>query len=255
MPTANAIPARETTLIERPSIAIATKDATTETGIARPTTSVARGERRKIIEDEDRDCAAEPDILYHEVDRGVDVNRLVVELAKNEFFLRDRSGIEIRDRLANATHRLDDICADLTGCIDRNRRFAVRANTLGRLLEAIGYVGNIADEHACDAAGARLDRIGRRPENHLTDGLDGIELRFRPYHIPAFSLFNVTARDRDIGRSHPRQHFGDGQAIASHLRRVDDDPNFFGTAAVNLGCRNAWHTFQRSRTTSTAKSP
>ena len=78
----------------------------------------------------------------------------------------------------------------------------------------------------------------------MTDGRDGVELRFRPHHIPAFSLFNVTARDCDIGRSHPRQNFGDGQAIARHLRRVDDDPNFFGAAPINLRCRNAWHTFQ-----------
>ena len=47
MPTANAMPASEITLIERPSAAMATKEPITDTGIASETTSVARGERRK----------------------------------------------------------------------------------------------------------------------------------------------------------------------------------------------------------------
>ena len=47
MPTANARPASEMTLIDRPSAAIATNDPTTETGIASTTVIVARPERRK----------------------------------------------------------------------------------------------------------------------------------------------------------------------------------------------------------------
>ena len=47
MPTANAMPASEMTLIERPSAAMATKEPMTDTGIASEITSVARGERRK----------------------------------------------------------------------------------------------------------------------------------------------------------------------------------------------------------------
>ena len=47
MPTAKARPASEITLIERPSIAMATKEPTTETGIAMETISVAEKERRK----------------------------------------------------------------------------------------------------------------------------------------------------------------------------------------------------------------
>ena len=46
MPTANARPASEMTLIERPRAAIATKAPITETGMAIEMTSVARGERR-----------------------------------------------------------------------------------------------------------------------------------------------------------------------------------------------------------------
>ena len=46
MPTANAMPASEMTLIERPIAAIATKAPITETGIASEMISVARGERR-----------------------------------------------------------------------------------------------------------------------------------------------------------------------------------------------------------------
>ena len=47
MPTAKARPASEITLIERPSIAMATKEPTTDTGIAMETISVAEKERRK----------------------------------------------------------------------------------------------------------------------------------------------------------------------------------------------------------------
>ena len=47
MPTAKAIPASDTTLIDRPSAAIATKEPITDTGIASDTTSVARPDRRK----------------------------------------------------------------------------------------------------------------------------------------------------------------------------------------------------------------
>ena len=46
IPTAKAIPASETTLIERPNNAIATNDEITETGIANPTTNVARTDLR-----------------------------------------------------------------------------------------------------------------------------------------------------------------------------------------------------------------
>ena len=49
MPTAKAMPASETTFSERPRAAMATKEPTTETGIASETTSVARKERRKTI--------------------------------------------------------------------------------------------------------------------------------------------------------------------------------------------------------------
>ena len=48
IPTANAIPAREITLIDRPRAAIATNEPITDTGIAIDTISVARTERRKI---------------------------------------------------------------------------------------------------------------------------------------------------------------------------------------------------------------
>ena len=46
MPTANASPAREITLIERPSAAMATNEPMMETGIASEITRVARPERR-----------------------------------------------------------------------------------------------------------------------------------------------------------------------------------------------------------------
>ncbi len=46
MPTAKARPAREITLIERPSAAMATKAPITETGMAIEMTRVARSERR-----------------------------------------------------------------------------------------------------------------------------------------------------------------------------------------------------------------
>ena len=48
MPTANAKPAREMTLIDRPSIAMATNEPMTDTGMAAEMISVARIERRKI---------------------------------------------------------------------------------------------------------------------------------------------------------------------------------------------------------------
>ena len=48
MPTENANPASEMTLIERPSAAIATKEPITDTGIANETTRVAAPLRRKI---------------------------------------------------------------------------------------------------------------------------------------------------------------------------------------------------------------
>ena len=48
MPTAKAIPANETTFSDRPSAAMATKDAITDTGMANAMTSVARLERRKV---------------------------------------------------------------------------------------------------------------------------------------------------------------------------------------------------------------
>ena len=47
MPTANARPASEITLIERPSAAMATNEPMMETGIASEITRVARPERRK----------------------------------------------------------------------------------------------------------------------------------------------------------------------------------------------------------------
>ena len=46
MPTANARPASEMTLIERPSAAMATNAPTTDTGMASEITTVARNERR-----------------------------------------------------------------------------------------------------------------------------------------------------------------------------------------------------------------
>ena len=49
MPTANARPASETTLIDRPRAAMATKLPTTETGMATETMAVAPKERRNSI--------------------------------------------------------------------------------------------------------------------------------------------------------------------------------------------------------------
>ena len=46
IPTANAIPASEITLIDRPNAAIATNDPITETGMAIDTIKVARGDLR-----------------------------------------------------------------------------------------------------------------------------------------------------------------------------------------------------------------
>ena len=46
IPTANAIPASDTTLSERPSMAMATKEPTTETGIASETIRVGRQDLR-----------------------------------------------------------------------------------------------------------------------------------------------------------------------------------------------------------------
>ena len=49
MPTAKAMPAREMTLSDRPTRAMATKVAMTEMGMAITTTRVARHERRKSM--------------------------------------------------------------------------------------------------------------------------------------------------------------------------------------------------------------
>ena len=49
MPTANAIPASEMTLIDRPNAAIATNEPITDTGMAMETISVGRHERRNSI--------------------------------------------------------------------------------------------------------------------------------------------------------------------------------------------------------------
>ena len=55
MPTANAIPASDITLSDRPIKAIATNAPITDTGIAIDTISVAPPERRKISKHEGRE--------------------------------------------------------------------------------------------------------------------------------------------------------------------------------------------------------
>ncbi len=125
-------------------------------------------------QDEKREKPALPDVRAHELERVVDVGRLVVDhpqgkrlrksapraLGRQHAALR----VQLLDRGAHAAHHLDDVGADLLLHVDGDDRRARAAHEARRLLVGDDDVGEIGDAHRApplhrDHDGA--DRLGR----------------------------------------------------------------------------------------------
>ena len=167
MPTANARPASEMTLIDRPSAAIAHE---------RPDDGDRNrehhGDRRppRAQEDEQHDGreeAADIDVLLHEIEGGVDVHGLVVDLPEGETGLVHGARHELRGGRPQPVHRLDDVRADLPLDAYRERWGAEVAYPGARFLVGETYVRDIPHGEPGHPSGHRVLQRAKEHPAHV----------------------------------------------------------------------------------------
>ena len=241
IPTAKASPAREMTLMERPRAAIATNEPTMETGIASTTVVVARHERRNTRSTMAASTPADVDVLLHEVEGGVDVHGLVVDLAEGEPGPLDGALLKLRGGGPEPRHRLDDVRADLALDAHRERRGAEVPDAGARLPVREAHVGHIPDGEPGDPAGRRVPHGSKED---LADVVDRLDRSLGADHVAPLAFLHLPRADRRVRRAQPGQDLAHGEAEAGEPEGIDLGPELAPAAAVDVHPAHPGHALE-----------
>ena len=180
-------------------------------------------------------------VLLHEVEGGVDVHRLVVDLAEGESGVPDGAVAELGGGGPDPVHRLDDVGADLALDAHRERRGAEVAYAGARLLKHEAHVGDVPDGEPGDAAGRR---VAHRPEQHLADIVDRLDRSLGADHVPALALLDLPRAHRGVRRPQPGQDLAHGETEPGEPERIDLDPELAPAGAVDVHPADPRHAFE-----------
>ena len=231
IPTANARPAREMTLIDRPRAAIATNDPTMETGIASTTVSRRPSRAQEDEQHEGREDAADVDVLLDQIEGGIDVHGLVVDLPEGEPGLVDGARRELRGGGPQPVHGLDDVRADLPLDAHREGRGAEVADPGAGLLVREAHIRDVPDGEPRDPSRRRVPHRSKEHPAHVFDRLD------RPLgadHVPALAFLDLARADRGVGRAQTGKDLAHRQAVLREPEGVDLGPKLAPAGAVDV---------------------
>ena len=203
-----------------------------------------RGRPQRTQEHEEHDGgqrAADVDILLHQVDGRVDVHRLVVDLVQGEPRVADWTRPQLRDRLPDALHRLDDVRADLALDAHRERRGSEIAYAGARFLVGEANVGHVPDGEPRDAAARR---IAHRAQQHVAHVVDRFDRAIGADHVPAFAFLDLAGAHRRVCRAQPAENLAHGEARAGEPERIDLHPELPPAGAVDVHPTDPRHPFQ-----------
>ena len=182
-------------------------------------------------QDQGGQCTTDIDILFDQIDGGIDVGGLVVDLGQFQLGGRQDGFIQFSDRRVNAFHRIDDVGSGFAGRVEDHRRFAEAADGRRRFFVAKGHIGDIADRDPRDTAGLR---VFQAPQDNRFHVVDGFQFTFGAHHIAAFAFLDVAGRDRGVGGAQGLHYSWHSKAVLGHAVGIDDDLHLPFTAAKHI---------------------
>ena len=187
-----------------------------------------------------RQRAANVDVLVHQGDRRVDVDRLVVDLAELQSGVRHLEGTQVGQGRADPLHRLDHVGAGLPRGVHRQGGLSVHADTGRRIGIAEANDCDVVDRYASDPSQA----VPFGAQHDIADGLQGVQFAFGPNHIAALALLYVAGRHAGVGGAQACDHLCHGQLIARQQFRFDDDLDLPFAPAEDVDGGNARNSLQ-----------
>ena len=154
---------------------------------------------------------------------------------------RQGVGFQLRYRLLDGRHGVDDIGAGFALSIERHRRLAEYADIGARLLMREGHGRDVADDHPPEPAAVI---VANAAQHHLFDLAGLHELALGAHDVTAFAFLDIARGGRDVGASQGVDHLGHGQAVARHAIRVDGDLQLALAAAIHVDPGDALHPLQ-----------
>ena len=144
---------------------------------------------------------------------------------------RQGIGFQLRYRLFDRRHGVDDIGAGFALGVDCHRRLAEDADIGARLLMREGHGRDVADNHPPEPAAVV---IAHAAQHHLLDLAGLHELALGAHDVTALAFLDIAGGGRDVGASQGVDHLGHGQAVARHAIRVDGDLQLALAAAIDV---------------------
>ena len=181
-----------------------------------------------------RQGAADEDVLLHQVDGGIDVDGLVVDLGQLEAGVGKHRLVELGHRLAYAPHGLDDVGAGIALGVEGEPRLAEIAHGRRRLGVGNADLGDVAHGDPRHASGGR---IGDAAQHHRAHLLGRRELALGTHHVAALAFLHGAGGDRGAGVAQDLDHLRHGEAVAGHLLGEHGDHHLAHAAGpdVDLG--------------------
>ena len=103
--------------------------------------------------------------------------------------LLNRALAQFLKRHPDARHRLNDVCAGFSNCVDCYCGLAADADTRRRFGVAEAHIGDVSDGHPAHAS---IGGVAGAAQHNLADGGDCVQLTLGAHHVAPLALFDVT---------------------------------------------------------------
>ncbi len=182
-----------------------------------------------------RQCSADEDVLLHEVDRGMDVVRLVVDLHKLQPAGFQNLFIDLGPHLAETFHDVEHVGSRFANAVHRDARFAKLPNDSRRLAVTVANLGNVP----------HVDRRAVPHGNKLVlDLFFAAELAERPDDPAAFAFPVIAGGRVFVLRSQHAAQILNGDLPGRQPLGIDDHLHLVIEPAINIRLRNAGYAFE-----------
>ena len=189
---------------------------------------------------DDGEAAADPDVLAHQVDGRVDIDRFVVDLAQGEPGARHGGFVQLGHGRIDALHHFDDVGAGLALGVEGNGGHAEQPDGRGRVLVTVGDIGDVAHRDPRQSP-ARPVRVGA--QDHIADGVQGVQLALDADHVAPLTFLHVARGHRGVGPTQRLDHVAHREPVTGEQLRLDGYLNFPLAAAVDGDPADARHAF------------
>ena len=181
-------------------------------------------------QDQDRQAAADHDVLVDEAYRRVDVLGLVVDLLEDQAVSGQGARVQLGRSLADAVHDVEDVGARLAQAVHRQNRRAEVADDAVRLLVAELHGRHVADIDGPPVAAGEQDGF---------DLFGAVELPERPDDVAPLALPEVAGGGVLVARPQGAAHVLDRDPARRQFLGIDDDLQLLFGAAEDVGVRDA----------------